>query len=138
MRRAAGSPSHSAVATTRSRRASALRIRVKREARGLPSIYFAHLGPEARRRTLSVLESLRRAEIPVHQSLLYDRIGEQMTRAKELAVPYVLIMGYKEAMENTILVREVVTNSQEAVPLDDLTNYLRRRRMGLPLATSRI
>ncbi len=109
------------------------KTRAKRDARGIPSIYFAHLGPEARRRTLSVLETLRRAEIPVHQSLLYDRIGEQMTRAKQFAVPYILIMGYKEAMENTILVREVVTNSQEAVPLDDLTNYLKRRRMGQPL-----
>ena len=102
----------------------------KREARGLPAIYFAHLGPEARRRSLAVLEMLRRAEIPVHQSLLYERIGEQMARAKELAVPYVLIMGYKEAMEKTILVREVATNSQDAVPIDDLANYLRRRRMG--------
>lgn len=111
------------------------KTRFKRETIGLPSIYFAHLGPEARRRSLSVLEVLRKSEIPVHQSLLYDRIGEQMARAKQLAVPYILIMGYKEAMENTILVREVVTNSQEAVPLDDLTNYLKRRRMGLPLAT---
>lgn len=102
----------------------------KRENRGMPSIYFAHLGPEARRRTLAVLETLRVAEIPVHQSLLYERIGEQMVKAKELAVPYILIMGYKEAMENTILVREVATNSQDAVPVDELANYLRRRRMG--------
>ncbi len=102
----------------------------KKENRAMPSIYFAHLGPEARRRSLMVLENLRRAEIPVHQSLLFDKIGEQMTRAKELAVPYILIMGYKEAMENTILVREVATNSQDAVPVDELANYLRRRRMG--------
>ncbi len=102
----------------------------KKEVRAMPSIYFAHLGPEARRRALMVLESLRRAEIPVHQSLLFDKIGEQMLRAKELAVPYILIMGYKEAMENTILVREVATNSQDAVPVDELANYLRRRRMG--------
>ncbi|MBI5645014.1 hypothetical protein HY970_02840 [Candidatus Kaiserbacteria bacterium] len=106
------------------------KTRVVREVRGVPSIYYAHLGPEARRKSLSVLEGLRRAEIPVHQSLLYDRIAEQMTRAKELAVPYILIMGYKEAMENTILVREVATNAQEAIPLDELPNYLRRRRMG--------
>lgn len=102
----------------------------KKENRAMPSIYFAHLGPEARRRALMVLENLRRAEIPVHQSLLYDKIGEQMQRAKDLAVPYILIMGYKEAMENTILVREVATNSQDAVPVDELANYLRRRRMG--------
>lgn len=114
------------------------KTRVKRESRGIPSIYFAHLGPEARRRTLAVMESLRAAEIPVHQSLLYDRIGEQMSRAKQLAVPYILIMGYKEAMENTILVREVVSNSQEAVPVPELTSYLKRRRMGLPLMMTRV
>lgn len=113
------------------------KTRTKREQRGIPSIYFAHLGPEAKRRTLSVMETLRLAEIPVHQSLLYDRIGEQMAKAKLLAVPYILIMGYKEAMENTILVREVATNSQEAVPLPDLTGYLRRRRMGMPLMMAR-
>ncbi|MBV9159734.1 MAG: hypothetical protein JO019_04025 [Candidatus Kaiserbacteria bacterium] len=103
----------------------------KRAVPALPAIYFAHLGPEARRRALPVLETLRRAEIPVHQSLLYERIGEQMAKAKELATPYILIMGYKEAMENTILVREVATNSQDAVPVDDIANYLKRRRMGV-------
>jgi len=101
----------------------------KKEVRGIPAMYFAHLGPEARRRTLTVLEMLRRAEIPVHQSLLYDRIGEQMAKAKELAVPYILIMGYKEAMENTILVRQVSTNSQESVPVAELANYLKRHRV---------
>ena len=106
------------------------KTRTPRRVPALPSIYFAHLGPEARRRSLSVLEQLRRAEIPVHQSLLYDKIGEQMLRARQLAVPYILIMGYKEAMENTILVREVATNSQEAIPTDDIANYLKRRRMG--------
>jgi len=109
------------------------KTQVKREKRGVPAIYFAHLGAEARRRALSVLETLRHADIPVHQSLLYDRIGEQMVQAKQLAVPYILIMGYKEAMENTVLVREVVSNSQEAVPLEDLSNYLRRRRISAPL-----
>jgi histidyl-tRNA synthetase len=113
------------------------KTRLKRDIRRMPSMYFAHLGPEARRRSLSILDILRRAEIPVHQSLLFDRIGEQMQKAKELAVPYVLIMGYKEATENTIIVREVATNSQESVPVDDLVAYLRRHRMGIPLALAR-
>ena len=95
-----------------------------------PAIYFAHLGGEARRRALLVLENLRRAEIPVHQGLWHDRIGEQMTAARTLAVPYILIMGHKEAMEGTILVREVATNSQDAIPLPELPNYLKRRRIG--------
>src|SRR3989338_1627848 len=111
------------------------KTRVKRENRALgdeaqPAIYFAHLGGEARHRVLGVLENLRRASIPVHQGLWYERIAEQMAAARTLAVPYILIMGHKEAMEGTILVREVATNSQDAIPLPELPNYLKRRRVG--------
>jgi histidyl-tRNA synthetase len=104
--------------------------RVKMVRAGAPSVYFAHLGVEARRRSLGVLEMLRHAEIPVYQSLCFERIGEQMAVARRLAVPHILIMGHKEAMEGTILVREVVSNSQDAVPLPDLTSYLHRHRVG--------
>lgn len=104
------------------------KIRVKREASISPSIYFAHLGAEARRRSLSVLENLREAGIRVHHGLYHDRIGEQMEAARRHSSPYVLIMGHKEAVEGTILVREVATNSQNAIPLPELTSYLKRRR----------
>ena len=106
-------------------------VKPKKEDRAAPGIFFAHLGMEARRRALGVIETLRRAEIPIHQSLTYERLGEQMATARQLAVPYILIMGHKEAVENAILVREVATNSQESVPLTDLSNYLKRRRMGV-------
>jgi len=107
------------------------RSRVKRENTGMPAIYYAHLGAEARRRSLPVLETLRKEGIMVHQGLLHERIGEQMAAARKHATPYVLIMGHKEAVEGTILVREVATNSQEAVPLLELPGYLRRHRMGV-------
>jgi histidyl-tRNA synthetase len=105
--------------------------RPKKNDRPSPGIYFAHLGMEARRRVLGVIETLREAEIPVHQSLTYERLGEQMTIARNLRTPYILIMGHKEAVENAVLVREVATNSQESVPVSELTNYLKRRRMGV-------
>ncbi|MBI2612611.1 hypothetical protein HYW59_02250 [Candidatus Kaiserbacteria bacterium] len=104
------------------------KVRVKREPMATPSIYFAHLGAEARRRSLSVLESLREAGIPVRHGLYHERIGEQMAAARRHAAPCVLIMGHKEAVEGTILVREVATNSQDAIPLPELTGYLKRRR----------
>ncbi len=106
------------------------KLRMKREVPGIPAIYFAHLGGEARRRSLSVLEMLRQAGIPVYQGLTFERIGEQMDAARKHATPYVLILGHKEAVEGTILVREVATNSQEAIPLPELPNYLKRHRVG--------
>jgi histidyl-tRNA synthetase len=105
-------------------------IRPKKGSRTQPGIFFAHLGMEARRKALGVIETLRRSEIPIHQSLTYDRLGDQMATARQLGVPFILIMGHKEAVENAILVREVATNSQETVPLPELSNYLKRRRMG--------
>lgn len=105
-------------------------VKPKKYVRPDPGIFFAHLGIEARRRALTIIEHLRQAEIPIHQSLTFERLGEQMNVASRLGVPYILIMGHKEAVENAILVREVATNSQETVSIDDLTNYLRRRRMG--------
>ena len=101
----------------------------KRPVAAAPLMYFAYLGMEARRRSLSVLEMLRRASIPVHQGLWYERIGDQMMAARDLATPYILIMGHKEAMEGTVIVREVATNSQEDVSIPDLTNYLKRHRI---------
>jgi hypothetical protein len=95
-----------------------------------PAIYFAHLGLEARRRILSILEMLRHAGIPVHQGLWFDRMGEQMTVARQLGTPYIVIIGHKEAMEGTVLVREVSTNSQDAIPVPELPAYLKRRRIG--------
>ena len=108
--------------------------RARRERPARPAIYFAHLGAEARRRSLSIIEVLRKEGIPVHQGLLFDRIGEQMNIARQRAVPYILIMGHKEAVEGTILVREVATNSQEAVPLSELTNYLKRHHIDISKA----
>lgn len=107
------------------------KTRAKRSATGSPLIYFAHLGAEARRRALGVLENLRRTGIPVHHGLYHERIGEQMVAARKFATPYILIMGHKEAVEGTILVREVATNSQDAIPLPELPGYLKRRKMAL-------
>ncbi len=96
-----------------------------------PSVYFAHLGKEARRRTLPALELLRRAEIPVHQSLAYEQLAPQMADAKRLNVPWLLVMGHKEAMDGTMIVRDVRTNFQESVLLPELPGYLRRRRVSV-------
>lgn len=102
------------------------KTRVTEERHPSPSIYFAHLGGEARRRVLPVLEMLRKENIPVYQSLMHERLGDQMEHAKRQKVSHMLLIGHKEAVEGTVLVREVVTNAQEAVPMGELPAYLRR------------
>lgn len=122
--------------------AAAASISIRCEVRGratpnikktLPSsqVYFAHLGNEARRRSISVLELLRRANIPTYQSLAHERINEQMHEAALLKVPYIIIMGHKEATEGSVMIRDTRTNAQETVSLEHTPGYLKRRRIGV-------
>ena len=104
---------------------------LKESTRPIPALYFAHLGLEARRKAFAVLETLRRAEIPVHQSLMLERLGDQMENAKKANISHLLLMGHKEAIEGTVLVREIATNSQEAIPVSELPSYLRRYKVAV-------
>ena len=47
-------------------------------------------------------------------------------------------MGHKEIMEDAVLVREVATNSQDSVPVDELTGYLKRRKLIAGRAEARV
>jgi histidyl-tRNA synthetase len=95
----------------------------------VPSLYYAYIGAEARRRSLPVIETLRMAGIPIQHGMYHEKIGEQMAAAKQVGAPYILIMGHKEAMDGSVIVRDVGSNSQEAVFISDLPSYLKRHRI---------
>ncbi len=88
--------------------------------------YFIHLGYEAKLKSLTILEMLRNAKIPVHQALAKDKITAQLQGAEKMGVPYILLVGQKEALENSVTVRHVETRVQETVHIDSLIEHLRK------------
>lgn len=88
-------------------------------------IYFIQLGYGAKLKSLEVIETLRKAGIPVHQSVGRDKMSTQTQFAHKKGVKYILLMGQKEALENSICVRNLETNSQKTIPLTDLVEYLK-------------
>ncbi len=91
-----------------------------------PLIYFIQLGFEAKLKSLIVLEILRKAKVPIAQALNRDKIGVQIQSAETDRIPYTIIMGQKEAMENSVIVREMRTRSQESVPFSQLADYVKK------------
>lgn len=87
-------------------------------------IYFVKLGIEATLKGLTVLDGLRKAKIPVYQSFASDRLAPQLSEAERLKVPYLIIMGQREAMQNAVIVRRVETRSQNIVTISDLPRFL--------------
>jgi histidyl-tRNA synthetase len=90
------------------------------------SVFFIQLGDEAKHKSLKVIDILRQENIYINHSLGRDKMGGQMATAERLKVPYILIMGKKEAMENTIMIRDVATRSQETIRISDLSDHLKK------------
>lgn len=90
-----------------------------------PKVYFIQLGFEAKLKSLCVIEILRKARIPVHQSISKDSLSVQLALAEKMEVPYCIIFGQKEAMDNTVIVRDMKTHSQDTVKIDALSDYIK-------------
>jgi histidyl-tRNA synthetase len=91
-----------------------------------PQCYFIQMGNEAKLKSLTVIEVLRQSKIPVYHSLTKDKLTAQLMSAESLNVPYIIIMGQKESLENTLLIREMSNRSQETIKMDQVADYLRK------------
>lgn len=90
-----------------------------------PKLYFVHLGPHAKIRALSISEQLRKAHIPLRQAIGNDSLSAQLEEAQTLGVPRALIIGQREVLDNTIIIRDMQTHAQTTVPIGELPNYLK-------------
>lgn len=91
-----------------------------------PKIYFIQLGFEARLKSLNILEMLRKAHVPIQQAISKDNLGSQLGQAEKLGLPYVVIFGQKEALDGTVIVRNMTNRSQKIVKIDALCDYLKK------------
>lgn len=92
-----------------------------------PKIFLTHLGELAKRRGLSLLEDLRAAGVEARESLGRDSIKSQLKIAEKMGAVIALILGQKEALDNTIIVREIQSGIQETVPQDKLIEFLKKK-----------
>lgn len=90
-----------------------------------PKIYFIQLGSEAKLKSLNIIEILRKAHIPIAQALSKDSLGSQLAIAEKLGIPYAIIFGVKEALDNSVIVRNMGNRSQDTVKLPKLLEYLK-------------
>ncbi len=91
-----------------------------------PIASFVQLGLESKLLSLHVIEQLRQAKIPLYLSLAKDRLGAQVSCVEKYHTPYVIVMGKKEAVEHTVIVRETETHCQSIVTLDELPKHMKK------------
>jgi len=92
-----------------------------------PKVFLVQLGDAAKRKSLTLFENLRKAGVEVKSSFGRDSIKSQLRIAHRLGVKYTLIFGQKEALEATIIIREMDTGIQETVLLDKIVDEMKKR-----------
>lgn len=90
-----------------------------------PKVYFAQLGLRAKLQGLTVVDMLRAARVPVLQSFDTAHLGNQLASARELGVSHLLIMGQREALDGTLIVRSMQNSSQTTMQLSEIPRFLK-------------
>lgn len=93
---------------------------------GRANIHLVHLGFAPKVRSLLILDQLRQAGILAEQDLSSDSLSAQLRRAEEKGTKYTIIIGQKEYVENTVILRDMIGKNQEIVPMSSLISRLRK------------
>lgn len=86
---------------------------------------FVHIGDEAKRLSIRLAEDFRRAHVSLAQDIGVESLTEQLHLAERRNSPYLLIMGRKEALENTAILRNRQTQEEIILPLAGLAERLK-------------
>lgn len=92
-----------------------------------PKVFFAQLGELAKKKSFGIIETLRFGGITVRESLGRDSIKSQLKVAERVGAEMALILGQKEALDNTVIVREIGSGIQETIPQEKLIEFLKRK-----------
>lgn len=91
-----------------------------------PKVALIQIGAVAKSRAISLIEEFRKARIPILHSISKENLKNQLTLANKMNIIYALILGHKEALDNTIMVRDMNSGSQELIFQDKLIDYIKK------------
>jgi len=89
-------------------------------------VFLAQLGDLAKRKGLKLIEEFKAAGIQIGESLGRDSLKAQLRMADKMEARYTLILGQKEALDGTIIIRDMVKGSQEIVKIDKVVKEIEK------------
>ncbi len=91
------------------------------------SVFLIQLGAEAKKRSLSLFDELRKLNIAVNGFFGENSLKLQLEEAEKVKSRFALILGQKEVMDESIIVRDMESGIQELVPLAKVAQYIKRK-----------
>lgn len=92
-----------------------------------PDIYVIQLGFGPKIRSLMLIDELKQAKVPVYHNLSCDSLSEQLREAEEMGVHYTVIVGQKEFIEETVILRDMKNRNQENISTSQAVKKLKKQ-----------
>ncbi len=86
---------------------------------------FVHIGDEAKRLSIRLAEDFRHAHVSLSQHIGVESLTEQLHLTEQQNSPYLLIMGRKEALEGSAILRNRQTQEETVLPLAGIIERLK-------------
>lgn len=96
------------------------RVHAKSYIEPKPHVFLAQLGDLAKKKSLRVFAELQKNGILTAESFGRGSLKSQLRVADHLGVDITLIVGQKEALDETIIIKDMVSGTQETVTKDKL------------------
>lgn len=90
-------------------------------------IFLIHIGEEAKKRNFAIFEELRKAGIKAIESFGKESLKSQLRAADKAKALLTLIIGQKEVFEESVIIRNMETGNQEAVPVKRVVEEVKKR-----------
>lgn len=119
-------PAAGALVVLRNKKAPA---RTPKTRLGIPSVYVVQLGFGPKIKSLMLIDELRKAGINVYQNLASDSLSQQLRDAEAQNVKFTVIIGQKEYVDGTVILRDMIGRNQENVRLSDLVTRLKQAKL---------
>jgi histidyl-tRNA synthetase len=93
----------------------------------VPDIFLAQLGEQARKKSFALIEDLRKAGFFITHGLTKEGLKKQLEIANKLGAKYALILGQKEVLDGTIIIRDMEGGSQEIIDFGKIVAEMKKK-----------
>ncbi len=91
------------------------------------SVFLIQLGDLGKKKSLKLFEKLQKAGIKTTTSFSCNKMAPQLKMAGKMGARFALILGQKEALDKTIIIRDAASGIQETVPIEKAIKVLKRK-----------
>ena len=102
------------------------RVKAKKYQAPQPRVFLAQLGDLAKKKSLQLFADIEQSGILVAESFGRGALKAQLRYANKLGVDLTLIIGQQEALDETVIIKNMITGTQETIPRNKVVTFVKK------------